>query len=185
VDEAERRVDYLYGTTERLAPYTEAGEADPKVKDLAHFRATIDGAEEKILTALDDDLNTPVALAELGELAKTANDLCDLLTKRKKDATLVREGSKLARAARDALVRATDVLGLLGTPASVYRERTRARRLTARRLSPDVIEEKLRQRAEARQKKDFARADQLRGELTALGVDIADSPEGSTWSVRV
>jgi cysteinyl-tRNA synthetase len=185
VDEAERRIDYLYGTTERLASYTEPGEPDPKIKELAPFRSTIAAAEGKILAALDDDLNTPVALAELGELAKTANDLCDLLTKRKKDAALVREGGKLARAAREALVLATGILGLLGTPSSLYRERTRARRLVVRRLSPDDIEEKLRQRAEARQQKDFARADQLRAELIALGIDVADSPEGSTWSVRV
>ncbi|HMJ56360.1 MAG TPA: cysteine--tRNA ligase [Polyangiaceae bacterium] len=184
VDEAERRVDYLYGTLERLAPYTEAGETDPKMKDLAALRPTIADAQGKILAALDDDLNTPVALAELGELAKAANDLCDLLSKRKKDATLVREGSKLARAAREALVATTGILGLLGTPSHAYRERTRARRLAARRLSTDAIEEKLRQRTEARQNKDFARADQLRAELIALGVDVADSPEGSTWNIR-
>jgi cysteinyl-tRNA synthetase len=185
VDEAERRIDYLYGTSERLAPYTDGGEADPKIKDLANFRSTIAAAEGKILAALDDDLSTPVALAELGELAKAANDLCDVLIKRKKDAALVREGAKLAHAAREALTRATAVLGLLGTPAREYRERTRTRRLAARRLSAETIEGKLRQRAEARQDKDFARADQLRAELTALGVDVADSPEGSTWSIRV
>jgi cysteinyl-tRNA synthetase len=184
VDEAERRVDYLYGTLERLTPYTDPGEVDPKAKDLSAFRQTIGQAEGKILAALDDDLNTPVALAELGELAKASNDLGDLLHKRKKDAALASEGKKLARAAREALVSSTGVLGLLGTPARVYRERTLARRLAARRLSPETIEEKLRQRTAARQDKDFARADQIRAELTALGVDVADSPDGSTWIVR-
>jgi cysteinyl-tRNA synthetase len=185
VDEAERRIDYLYGTMERLAAYDEPGDADPKVKDLSGFRATITEAKDKIVAALDDDLNTPVALAHIGELTKSANDLYDLLQKRKKDAVLVREGKKLARAARDALLASTGVLGLLGTPAAVYRERTRTRRLAARRLSAESIEEKLRQRGEARRNKDFARADQLRAELVALGIDVADSPEGSTWSVRV
>jgi cysteinyl-tRNA synthetase len=185
VDEAERRIDYLYATMERLAPHVEAGVPDSKVKDLAALGATIAAAHAKILTALDDDLNTPVALAELGELAKAANDLCDLLSKRKKDATFVREGSKLAGAAREALAASAAVLGLLTTPVAVYRDRTRARRLAARRLSPDVIEDKLKARTEARQNKDFARADEIRGELTQLGVDVADAPEGSTWSIRV
>jgi cysteinyl-tRNA synthetase len=184
VDEAERRIDYLYATFERLGAYDGTGAVDPKVKDLQSLAPVISGAESKILAALDDDLNTPVAMAELGELAKAANDLCDLLQKRKKDAVLVGEGSKLARAARDALVATTGVLGLLGTAPAVYRERTRARRLSARKLSATTIEEKLRQRTEARQNKDFARADQLRAELTSFGVDVADSPEGSTWSVR-
>jgi cysteinyl-tRNA synthetase len=74
---------------------------------------------------------------------------------------------------------------MLGTGPAVYRERTRARRLAARKLSVESIEEKLRQRTEARQNKDFARADQFRAELTSMGVDVADAPEGSTWSVRV
>ena len=185
VDEAERRIDYLYGTMDRLALYDEAGQVDPKVKDLATFRAAVEASYGKVLAALDDDLNTPVALAEVGELAKTANDLCDLLIKRKKDTTLVREGGKLARAAHEALGASAGVLGLLTTPATAYRERTRSRRLAARRLSAESIEDKLRLRAEARQKKDFAKADQIRAELVALGVDVADSPEGSTWTVRV
>jgi cysteinyl-tRNA synthetase len=184
VDEAERRVDYLYGTLERLAPYTDRGELTPQIKDLLPLCQTIGQAEGKILSALDDDLNTPVALAELGELAKASNDLCDLLHKRKKDAALASQGNKLARAAREALVSTTGVLGLLGPPAHVYRERTRARRLAAKRLSPEKIEDKLRQRTAARKDKDFARADQIRAELVALGVDVADSPEGSTWNVR-
>jgi cysteinyl-tRNA synthetase len=54
-----------------------------------------------------------------------------------------------------------------------------------RGLSPDFIEMKLAERAEARQKKDFARADQTRAELSAVGVEIADSPEGTTWTIRV
>jgi cysteinyl-tRNA synthetase len=185
VDEAERRIDYLYATLDRLFLHDEAGEVDPKVKELAALRKTIDGAYGKILAALDDDLNTPVALAELGELAKSANDLCDLLAKRKKDAAFVREGSKLARAAKEAMTAGSRVLGLLGTPVATYRERTKARRLAARKLSAADIEDKIRERGEARQNKDFKRADELRAELTALGVDVADSPEGSTWSIRV
>jgi cysteinyl-tRNA synthetase len=135
--------------------------------------------------ALDDDLNTPVALAHVGELAKVANELCDLIAKRKKDARLVSEGGKLARVAKEALRSGADVLGLLQTAAPVYAERTRLRRLASRGLDAAEIEAKLALRADARKNKDFARADAIRRELLDNGVDIEDSPAGSRWSVRI
>jgi cysteinyl-tRNA synthetase len=184
VDEAERRVDYLYATLERLASFTEPGDAIAR-KELASYRQVVEKSREAVLSALDDDLNTPVALAHLGELAKASNELGDLLQKRKKDVGLVQEGERLGRMAREALADGAKVLGLLLTPARVYRERTRARRLAARGLTSDVVEDKLRQRTEARQNKDFARADALRAELDAMGVEVSDSPEGSTYSIRV
>jgi len=185
VDEAERRVDYLYATIERLEAQAAAGEPDPRSKELASYRDTVAASHELVLAALDDDLNTPVALAHVGELAKAANDLCDLVQRRRKDAKLLGECGKVARLAKESLRASLDVLGLLQTPAEDYRGRTRARRLASRRLTAGAIEAKLAERASARQAKDFARADQIRSELSALGVEIADSPEGSTWSVRV
>jgi cysteinyl-tRNA synthetase len=185
VDEAERRVDYLYATLERLELQSGPGEPDADVKEIASAREVASRSYERVLSALDDDLNTPVALAEVGELAKAANELCDLVQKRKKDAKLVEEGSKIARLACENLKRSLDVLGLLHTPPPAYRERTRARRLAVRSLSPDVINQKLAERAAARQQKDFARGDAIRAELSALGVEIADSPQGTTWTIRV
>jgi len=185
VDEAERRVDYLYATLERLESHAVEGEPDAVPKELTSYRETIAKSFDAVLMALDDDLNTPVALAHIGELAKSANDLCDLLQKRKKDAKLVAEGSKLARLAQTSMKSSLEVLGLLHTPSSDYRTRTRTRRLSSRGLSAADIDQKLAQRAEARQQKDFARSDQLRAELAALGVDVADSPTGTTWSMRI
>ena len=154
-------------------------------KELTSYRETIAKSFDAVLMALDDDLNTPVALAHIGELAKSANNLCDLLQKRKKDAKLVAEGGKLARQALASMKSSLEVLGLLHTPSSDYRTRTRTRRLSSRGLSAADIDQKLAQRAEARQQKDFARSDQLRNELAALGVDVADSPTGTTWSMRI
>ncbi len=185
VDEAERRVDYLYGALERLDAVAVFGDPDTRQKELAPYRETIEKSLALVLSALDDDLNTPVALAQVGELAKTANDLCDLMQKRKKDAKLADEGARLARLAAESLRASLEVLGLLHTPAQDYRERTRARRLAVRGLTAEAIEAKLADRAAARQQKDFARSDAIRADLSALGVEIADSPQGSTWTVRV
>jgi cysteinyl-tRNA synthetase len=185
VDEAERRVDYLYAALERLEMQGAPGDPDPRNKELATYREAAEKSHERVLAALDDDVNTPVALAEIGELAKAANDLCDLVQKRKKDAKLVEDGSKIARVAWDSLRASLDVLGLLHTPTPAYRERTRGRRLAVRGLTADAINQKLALRADARQRKDFAQGDAIRAELSALGVEIADSPQGTTWTIRV
>jgi cysteinyl-tRNA synthetase len=184
VDEAERRVDYLYATLERLDAQSAPGVLEGN-KELAAFREAASRSHERVLAALDDDLNTTVALAEVGELAKAANELCDLVQKRKKDAKLVEEGAKIARLANESLRASLDVLGLLHTPTPAYRERTRQRRLAVRGLTAQAIDQKLAERSAARQAKDFARGDAIRAELSALGIEIADSPTGSTWSVRV
>jgi cysteinyl-tRNA synthetase len=65
VDEAERRVDYLYATLERLEGLgSGAGEAPAKAPaELKAIGARVREARDKVRAALDDDLNTPVALA--------------------------------------------------------------------------------------------------------------------------
>jgi len=185
VDEAERRVDYLYATAERLSGFHGEGQCDPNLRELSSYRETIDKARAQVTAALDDDLNTPVALAKLGEVAKAANDLCELLQKRKKDPRLATEGAKLAVRCAEVLSSCVDVLGLMHTPGEVYRERTRERRLRVRGIDASFVEAKIGERQSARLSKDFARADAIRGELSALGVEVADGTDKTTWSIRV
>src|SRR5215510_14440092 len=68
VDEAERRVDYLFATIERLSELTRAGLTAPAKlpTELFKLKTELDAASEQADAALDDDLNTPVALAALG-----------------------------------------------------------------------------------------------------------------------
>jgi cysteinyl-tRNA synthetase len=47
-----------------------------------------------------------------------------------------------------------------------------------------LINELLKQRAAARDRKDFATADAIRSSLTALGVDVSDTPVGTRWSLN-
>jgi cysteinyl-tRNA synthetase len=47
-----------------------------------------------------------------------------------------------------------------------------------------LISELLKQRAAARERKDFATADAIRTSLTALGVEVSDTPVGTRWSLH-
>ncbi len=108
----------------------------------------------RISDALDDDLDTPAALRALRELARDPE---------------IPAGSKFETFASADRVLALDLVSLVGRPRPAAQ-------------LPAGAEEKLTARAAARERKDFATSDRLRAELADMGVAVADSPEGQTWT---
>jgi len=186
VDEAERRVDYLFATVERLNDLTNVditlpGKLPP---ELLKLKTELNAAAKQGDAALDDDLNTPVALAALGEMTRIGNETAMLAQKRKKDLSFVGAAGVLGRYVVSAIQTLTHQLGLMNVSPSEYAARVKERRLALRQLSAESIEQKLFARAEARKAKDFAKSDAIRDELLALGVAISDTVDGSsTWTI--
>jgi cysteinyl-tRNA synthetase len=173
-EEAERRVAYVYGTKHRLASIPE-GRVVPREEKPA---PEIAGFEKALARALDDDLNMPVALAATSELLKAINELCD--------AAAAKKGS-VARSAVEAAHAALAVLdarlGLGGQDAVRVLGRIRDRRAEKAGVDGAWVEAQIRARVEARAAKDFARADAIRAELTAKGVELHDGASGTTWTM--
>jgi cysteinyl-tRNA synthetase len=186
VDEAERRVDYLFATMQRLTDLAQDGlTASGKLPvELLKLKTELDAAAEQADAALDDDLNTPVALAALGEMMRIGNETAMLAQKRRRDSSFLGSAGIMGRHVAVAINALTRQLGLLNTTPAVYAARVKTRRLALRKLSAERIEQQLRERAEARQAKNFARGDAIRDELLAQGVAISDSADGaSTWTI--
>ncbi|MBX3129765.1 MAG: cysteine--tRNA ligase [Polyangiaceae bacterium] len=185
VDEAERRVDYMMQTLLRLdRAAAEGGGGGAPPAEVQRATAAVSASREAALAALDDDLNTPVALAELGEIAKVGNELLDLALRRRKDAAFAAAAAGFAAKTASSLREVAAVLGLLRATTAEYLVRTRERRLRLRGLSADTLDEAIAERFAARQRKDFVRADALRDELSAQGIVLRDGPEGTEWSVE-
>jgi cysteinyl-tRNA synthetase len=126
---------------------------------------------ERFLAAMDDDFNTPQAVAALNQLAAA------LSAERERVGAGGRRGGEF-RAGVGVLVELGRVLGLA-------MEGTQARR--AQSFDSDQrarIERLVRERDEARRRRDWARADALRAELHALGVTLEDGASGTTWKPR-
>jgi cysteinyl-tRNA synthetase len=187
VNEAERRVDYMYSTLERLRGLVGAGLTAPAKlpKELIGVRQAAEDAKSRANAALADDLNTTVALAELGEIAKQGNEVADLAARRAKDPSFVGAAAVAARVIEMMFRDVSDQLGVLTTSIPEYRTRTRARRLALRGLTPTDIERRITDREEARRSKDFAQADAIRAELTAQGIAVHDGPAGVSWTIDV
>ncbi|ABI76262.1 cysteinyl-tRNA synthetase [Hyphomonas neptunium ATCC 15444] len=124
-----------------------------------------DGGEARdtgVLRALEDDLGTPDALAELARLASEANTAADL-----KDAVAMANG-------RANLLAAGKLLGLLTKTPKEWEQ-------GADTDENSRIDAQVQARVDARVAKDWAEADRIRKALAEEGVEIMDGPAGSTW----
>ena len=157
---ARAALDRLYGALRDLppAPEPDSPQGQPLAGELAGELAA-DMAP--VIAALDDDLNTPAALAALHALAGQVRAAPDPARR-----------AELAAALRQAGA----LLGLLGQDADAW---TRAGAGDATRIETLVAE-----RAAARAARDWARADALRDDLAALGVEVEDVDGQSRWRVR-
>jgi cysteinyl-tRNA synthetase len=183
LDVAEQRIEYLYDTREKLV--VAAAGAEPHAGEGPHT-AAVREAPERVLAALDNDLNTSVALSVIAELAKAGNEIALSAAKAKRDPKASVQARALAAAAVRALDACVAPLGLMQATAEDFARRTRERRLRIRGLDAVAIDEKVKARADARAAKDFARGDAIRVELAGMGVELLDVPGGATmWRVAI
>jgi len=125
------------------------------------------GVEARFVAAMDDDLNTPEALAVLFELARDVN--------RAREQQQAEEASQLAGALRTLGAR----LGLLQAEPDVY---LRGRQGDAAQGPSDAdIDALVAQRDAARAARNWAEADRLRDQLSALGITLEDAAGGTRW----
>jgi len=116
---------------------------------------------ESVVLALEDDMNTPEAIAGLHELRDIAMQI---------------EGEPRRRAAAR-LKAAGELMGFFANDPEAWFKWTPQ----GEGLSAEAIEAKLAERAAARKAKDFTTSDRIRDELAAQGVVIEDGPQGATW----
>lgn len=114
---------------------------------------------------MDDDFNTPQALAVLFELAREINRFSNHHAQAALATTLKYLGS---------------VLGLFEQPADVFLKNSDE----AHPNDLQFIEEIINQRSEARCKGEWVRADQLRDELSKQGVELEDVGAKTSWRFR-
>jgi len=189
LQEAKRALDGFYGLFQRLKESSGAkGPGDSQLKQ------SIERLNDGFRQAMDDDFNTAAAIAQFQELRVEVNRL------------LVTGLSRKAREkAREALRSFGAVLGLfqllwrdwefkdlypptgwLNTNTQMPSRPEEQHRAhgphisSVPTLSDNEIKEKIDERNEARRRKDFKRADEIRAELTSFGITVEDKPDGTT-----
>ncbi|SEI37768.1 cysteinyl-tRNA synthetase [Allopseudospirillum japonicum] len=119
------------------------------------------------MAAMDDDFNTPEALAVLYDLARTLN-------------TAKKENPAQAPALAAELRELAGILGLLQQDPQAFLQTARTE--TEATLSAPEIESWIQKRQQARADKDFAESDRIRDWLAQQGIILRDSREGTRWT---
>ena len=115
-----------------------------------------DAPAKQFRDAMDDDFNTPEAVAVLFDLANEVNR-----NRAKKDARLLKS--------------LAGILGLLGRRAEAFLQ------VGPVTHTPESIRTLIDARLAARKAKNYAEADRIRKELESAGVILEDGPQGTTW----
>ena len=128
-----------------------------------------DSQARRFKQAMDDDFNTPEAMAVLFDLANEVNK-----TKSLESASLLRNlGGVLGLLPRDA---SEFLQGTVQAPSIQAEGKELAEMLDSRMIDSKILE-----RIEAKKTKNFAEADRIRKELADAGIVLEDSPLGTTW----
>ena len=118
-----------------------------------------DDSVKEFIDSMNDDLNTPEALSILFGLAKSINSSQDLQDQSTYASTMKELGK---------------VLGLLNDSPEAFFQ-------YGANLTDGEINQKIEERNQARDNKDFQKADQIRDELAAQGILLDDSSAGTSW----
>lgn len=124
----------------------------------------LDTMRQKFETAMNDDLNTAVALSVIFEMLKLANQVVSGKTTQ---ATLNAVNDQFIKLGGEVLGIVKDEYAIAGGGDE--------------QLLEHLIGLMIEQRQTARKKKDFAASDRIRNKLTEFGIVLEDSPAGTTW----
>jgi len=146
--EAKQQLDRLYGA----------------LRHVSAVEAATGGPTDAVVAALQDDLNTPLALAALHETAGALNKAADDSEKATYKTALLAAGSLLGLLDKDPEVWFKGAEGAEGADAEAAE-----------------IEDLIVKRTAARNAKDFAEADRIRDALAARGILLEDGAGGTSW----
>jgi cysteinyl-tRNA synthetase len=162
LEEAARGTDRIYETIDRV----ERTAADQK--DVEPERGLLDAFRQE----MDDDFNTPKALALIFDEVRALNRLLD--------------GKKTAEAPTRglALKLICEVLGLLQDSPEIFFKKKKDQWLQQHGLTHEQIQQWIAQRNQARKEKNWQEADRIRQELQDKGIIIEDTPDGTLWKLK-
>jgi len=136
----------------------------------AAVSSQLDQLRTRFEEAMNDDLNTAVAVSVIFDLVKLSQAvLSQAGVSRQTLETIEEEFVRLGG----------DVLGIVGE-----KEEVRSKSQGSEEMVGQLVEMAIEQRTAARKAKDFGRSDQIRDRLDQIGIALKDTPQGTQWSFK-
>lgn len=171
LSEAERSLERLRNAfesmkeLEKMPSVQEKGGAD----DILSLAAQ---AKQDFFDAMDDDFNTALAIGVMFSIAKQINSYRDEVLRGEKSLN-----AEVLSSLKTTYMEMADILGIVFVPVNKNADETNE-------LVSKLMDLIIGIRQEARKKKDWATADQIRDSLNAIGIVLEDSPQGVRWKKR-
>ncbi|MDH5297827.1 MAG: cysteine--tRNA ligase [Desulfobulbaceae bacterium] len=135
---------------------------------------------DRFLKAMDNDFNTAQGLGHIFDAVKTLNRIRQSLpdSPATTDLALLRKGAEVIKTLGG-------TMGLLGEDPVCYIENKQKAILAELDIDAAAIDRLIEERNQARQTKNWARADEIRDQLLARRIELKDGPSGTTWHVKL
>lgn len=176
--EAEVSIDRYYTTITRIADFLGKNDNPPQRGGIMEktFENMVTSFKEKFQAAMDDDFNTALALGHIFELIREVNRFLDNKPSGPKAGELVSKTKGL-------LSEAGKVLNIFNrTPDEWCRALMKTKNIP---LTEAAILNKIKEREDARQRKDWTAADMIRKELDEKGIMLEDKKDRTGWKIKV
>lgn len=170
---AEKHLYYFYNTINAIDKFLAN---NTEMKEVANEVA--DGIEAKFREAMDDDFNTPVAVAELFADFKYVNNLL------KDNKVPADEKAFILNKIKSEIVRLYNIMGLFKEDVQGLIDDLKNKYINKLGLDVAEIERRIEERATAKLEKNYELADQIRSELDEKGILLNDSKEGTSWDIK-
>ncbi len=171
LENAQSALQKLYFTLERIRKVPKEGVAPSTQADYPELA----DLEKKFHEAMNDDFNTALSLSALFDLSRVLNRMVDELDESNRPA--LAHGEQL-------FVSLGSTLGLLGEETAVFGRGETLRHLKRVGLDEAAVEKAIQDRTEARKRKDYKGADEIRSMLLEKGIILLDTPNGTTWRTK-
>ncbi len=175
--ESEASLDRFYTTYERIEDYLRYGARQKKKGDISAFE--IDKAIERFSKsfedAMDDDFNTALAIGSIFEFLRILNRYIDA-------SPPISEATAVLEKGKQCLKKYTSTLNIFNrTPYQWQLAMLKSKDIP---ITETQIQEKIAERHNARESKNYLLADNIRNELEQLGILLEDKKDGTLWKVK-
>ncbi len=145
--------------------------------DVPEFNEVVKKAWSGVEEALDDDINTPEAIARLFDVVRAFNNIV------RTPGSVTPKKVGTAKAFLAFAHKLGGLMSLYQEPPAEFLKFLDDMLLTKKSLNRGDIDKIVEERSQARKDKNFAKADELRAQLAGLGIMVQDSAQGSEWEV--
>ncbi|OGP61333.1 MAG: cysteine--tRNA ligase, partial [Deltaproteobacteria bacterium RBG_13_49_15] len=171
MDEATSNLDKVYALLSRIE------EMGVNLKD--GIPAAAGKGWERFCKAMDNDFNTAQGISVLLEEVRNANRLLDEFH----EIALPDHITAIASDVMD-IHAMCDVLGIITMKPEVYFESKRSKGLEKQEVDPETVERLIQERTEARNEKNWQKADEIRATLEKMNISLEDREDGTIWKMR-